>query len=144
MTEEAEEYNFEIHQQTILGDFMQWMVMQFRDLPKPWDAMSEREQENWLDRCEAQASEVIRQVITIVANRGFDNAGALVESVTFKDGVKAVLKLHSKTEGAHALADREGGYCVLVMADPEEFFNSEGVPKPEPDQRGLDMSDEAD
>jgi hypothetical protein len=62
---------------------------------------------------------------------------ASVESVTFKDGVKAVLTMPN-TQASHELADTAGGRVYVVIEDPSRYtLDSSATPKSDPDQPDL-------
>ncbi len=141
--QETERDYLEIGEATCLGDLMCWMVEQFRDLPKPWDSMSENEQDDWLARCEAQGGHLIREIINLVTSQGLVTLPAVVEQVVFKDGVKAVLKIAGRTEGVHDLADQEGQIVNVLICDTSHLTESkEGMPQAASNQGSLDMGDD--
>jgi len=125
-----------------VGSIMQWMVQQFRDLPEPWDAMGEYSQENYLERCEKQAKDIVRQVGALVSSHGHQVVPATIGPVTFNDGVKATLKIANGVQGAFEVAQCQGEVCHILLADIEELLeSSQGLPAATPDQGALHLED---
>lgn len=128
---------------TMLGDLMNIVVEQLKVLPKPWESLSEDGQRAFLDRIELQCAEAIRQAVRIISSRGMTNVPATVDSVTFKDGVKAVLKLVSLTDGAIELAKAEGHIVSIIIPEADHLAESTaGKPEAEPDQRAMKLGHE--
>lgn len=132
----------QIGEKTMLGDLMKVVVEQLKALPKPWQSLSESEQGHFLGRIELQCADAVRQAIRIIAAKGQINVPATVESVTFKDGVKAVLKLVSATEGSLDLALAAGHIVAIIIPQGDHLVEGDGKPEPEPDQRALSLGEE--
>lgn len=133
----------DIGEKTLLGDLMKTVVEQIKALPKAWDAISEADQEAYLDRIQLQCAEAARQAVQIIASRSFINVPAVVESVTFKDGAKAVLKPLELNQDTFTLAEAAGSVVSIIIPDTEDLLESEeGKPQAEPDQRGMDLGHE--
>jgi len=133
----------EISENTMLGDLMKCVIEQVKVLPKPWDALSENEQRDYLDRVELQVADAVRQAIRIITSQGHNMVPAKVDSVTYKDGCKVVLKAVGGIENTIHLAEAEGQF-VNVIIPAAELLNGSGKPQPEPDQRGLELGEEYD
>jgi hypothetical protein len=137
------ENQIQIGETTMLGDLMKVVIEQLKVMPKPWDALSEKEQQEFLNRVELQVADAIRQAVRIITARGQTNVPATVDSVTFKDGVKAVLKLVSLTEGAIDLAKAEGSIVSIIIPNTDDLIGGDdGKPKADPDQRAMELGDE--
>ena len=61
---------------------------------------------------------------------------AEVEQVTFKEGVKAVLKMMNTPE-SHELADKAGGIVMVVISDGATYMELGDACHGESDQRPL-------
>lgn len=133
-----------IAEETMLGDLMQCVVEQLKVLPKSWQSMSEREQQETLDRIELQVSDAVRQVVRIVSSQGHINVPAKIESVTYKDGCKVVLKAVGDIANTIHLAEAEGKIIAVIIPEEEVLLGEDGKPKAEPDQRGMDLGQEYD
>jgi len=132
----------DIAETTMLGDLMQCVVEQLKVLPKSWHAMSEQEQQETLDRIELQVSDAVRQVVRIVSSQGHINVPAKIESVTYKDGCKVVLKAMGDIANTIHLAEAEGKIIAVIIPEEETLLSDEGKPQAEADQRGLDLGHE--
>lgn len=131
----------EVSEKTMLGDLMKTVVEQMKELPKPWQALSESEQQEFLDRIELQVADAVRQTVAIISSKGMINVPAKVESVTYKDGCKVVLKAMGGIENTIHLAEAEGT-IVSVIIPEGELLNESGKPEADPDQRGMDLGHE--
>lgn len=132
---------------TMLGDLMHCVVDLAHALPKPWQQLGEGEQQVWLNSVEAQLTKAVHDCVRIVASRGSTTVPATVESMTFKNGAKVILKLVSLTDGhhqgAHEIADAIGQVVAITLSETAELTNGEGKPKADPDQKplGIDGDD---
>jgi len=130
----------EIAEETLLGDLMNMTLDLAKALPEPWQKLSEQKQGEWLDSARRQCLAAARQTVSIIAAGGHITVPCTVDSVTFKDGVKVVLKVvNSRSQGAHDIADNEGEIVAVVIAD-ESLADSDGD-APAPDRDQPDMLD---
>ena len=109
-TEKALETSIELTETTMLAALMNCILEQLRELPKAWDEMGETDQDDFLTRIELQCRATVVTAVKIISTLNRTCIEAKVDSVTFKDGVKVVMKLNSSCEGKHDLADAEG-FC---------------------------------
>lgn len=119
------------------------LLTEVQHMPKPWQAMPEREQRDVIDRLREQVGAAVRDAVLRIASGGHKRIVASVESVTFKDGVKAVLQLSRGNPSTHALADATGGTVLVVLTEVEEHVDGMHVVKPDPDQRELPVDEAA-
>lgn len=129
---------------TMLGDLMNCVINLAKALPKPWEQLSEIQQDTWLQSVDWQCQEAVKECVSIISSRGSLVVPAIVDSVTFKDGVKVVLKVLSNSEGAHAIADAEGEVVNITIADTSELVSDKGKPKADPTQPGLGLAESGD
>lgn len=120
--------------ETMLGDLMKCVIEQYKALTKPWQAMTEAQQRVEIERAENYVRDAITKAVTIISVGDYKSIDAHVESVTFKQGVKAVIQLPRGVEGVHDLADSEGQVVKIVIANTEGFLSNRGKPKEDPDQ----------
>jgi hypothetical protein len=122
----------------MLGEVMAAAMRQLRALDKPWLRLPEDRQKDVIDEVRDSVSVAIRQAVEIIATDDRTRFTAQVESVTFKDGVKAVLTM-ANTMASHELADVQGGRVYVVIEDPSRYTHSSpAVPKADPDQPTLE------
>lgn len=98
------------------------LLGEIRQLQKPWEQTPEREQEVVIDRLRRAVEHTIRQTTLRIAAGNFQRVPVEIESVTFKDGVKAVMQIERSAEGVHALADGTGGRALVVLASIDQFI----------------------
>jgi hypothetical protein len=121
----------------MLGEVMAAAMKQLRALDKPWLRLPEVQQKAVIDEVRDHVSVAIRQAVEIIATDDRTRFSAAVESVTFKDGVKAVLTM-SNSHASHELADTAGGRVYIVIEDPNRYTaSSPAVPVADPDQRSI-------
>lgn len=132
----------EIAAETLGHDLLQAMVDELKVLQDPWAKTSEEKQNDAIYRLRARIETLIGRAVRIIAAGDLAVISGHVESVTFKDGVKAVITT-SKGEAAHALADAEGGSCIVVITDAEQYLGRMETIRGEADQRVL-IEDQAE
>lgn len=108
-----------------------------------WQLLSESDQETYLNSVRLQIEVAVRKAIDIIASQGMVTIVGIVDSVTFKDGIKAVVKVPALSEGGHDLADSAGQEILLVVSNAGHLVNDNNIPEPDPDQPVMDFSDEA-
>ena len=113
------------------------LLDEVQQLPDLWQKLNERRQAEMIDRLRSQVEDQVRQLVLTVCARGFTALPADLESLTFKDGAKAVLKLSRTGESIHELADNVGGRCLIVLATAAEFTDGMFTVQPDPDQADL-------
>lgn len=127
----------ELAREFMLGEVMAAAMKQLRSLDKPWLRLPEQKQKDVIDEVRDQVAHAIRQAVEIIATDDRTRFVAAVESVTFKDGVKAVMTM-ANTQASHELADTAGGRVYIVIEDPNRYTHGgANVPAAEPDQRAL-------
>lgn len=113
------------------------LLNEIQQMPKPWEETPEREQAVVIDRLRRAVDSSVRGLVRVIAGGSFPHIPATVESVAFKDGVKAVLTLSKGQDGTHALADATGGQAMVVLASPQEFL--EGMERVQAENDQADM-----
>jgi hypothetical protein len=119
------------------ANLLKALITQVEKLPKPWQQLSQSEQERVIFHLREGVESSIRVIVKTIAAGDFMNIPAAVESVTFKGGVKAVVKLAKGTDGAHSLADCEGRQVLIVIASPDEYIEGIDQVKAKADQSEL-------
>jgi hypothetical protein len=119
------------------ANLLKALITQVEKLPKPWQQLSASEQERVIFHLREGVESSVRSIVKTIASGDFMNIPAAVESVTFKGGVKAVVKLAKGTDGAHSLADCEGRQVLIVIASPDEYIEGIENVKAKADQAEL-------
>jgi hypothetical protein len=107
--------HLEVAAETLLGDLIGGALEELRVLPQVWAKLPEVEQAIVIDRLTRKFQTAVKQAIPIIASRNTEHLDATVESVTCKNGLKAVLKMSSQNPARHALIDHVGEQVLLVV-----------------------------
>lgn len=133
----AEKMPQDLAREFMMGEVMASAMKQLRSIDKPWLRLPEKEQKRVIDEVREDVAKAVKAAVEIIATDDRTRFVAAVESVTFKDGVKAVLTM-SNTEASHELADTAGGKVFVVIEDPSRYtFVGGNAPKAEPDQGAI-------
>lgn len=131
----------DLARQYLLGELMATAMRQLRAVDKPWLRIPEEAQRRVIKDVETDCRAAVNRAVEIIASDARTRFKATVESVTFKDGVKAVLTM-GNTEASHELADVAGGTVLVVIEDPMRYtLTSEKAPKPDANQTSLITED---
>jgi hypothetical protein len=103
---------------------------------KQWPELNEREQSDILRDATRDVRAAVGKSVKCIASDNRQTFAALCESVTFKDGVKAVLTL-PKGGNAHDLAECAGQNVLIVLEDGSDYLNADHEDEPDPDQKPL-------
>lgn len=127
-------------ERNITRRLMEATLQEVRNLPRPWDQLSEDAQDEVIHRVRKAANEVTAEVIATVA-AGASRERVIVEivSVAVKAKVADVkLQLKSTDPAVHAIVGARGEQAVLVIGvDPSDYgVNKDGI-TPDADQRSL-------
>lgn len=116
-------------------------IDELRALPRPWQQLSEQEQEDVITRLRKNSEELLAELVTQVASGG-DFRKVILElsavNTKAKTTVATLAIPTADTEGVHNLIDARGNMVALVLGvDPKTFgVGNDGV-RAEPDQRPL-------
>lgn len=126
-------------EEELSGKLLQVVVNQLEGNRQPWNTYPKDDQEIKLNAMRLAIEDAVKGAVYVIAasRRSYLKAG--VESVTFKDGVKAVLTL-LKTADAHDLADAEGSQVLIVITDAEKFLQGGDKIEAQPDQPSLPLA----
>jgi hypothetical protein len=120
----------------LLGDLIKAVTRRFKMQTKPWMQLSERDQQTLMGYVADDARAAVKEAVRIISSDNRVHFMAEVESVTFKDGVKSVLKTLNTPE-SHALADKQGGIVMIVIDDGGTYMEIGDACQAEPDQKPL-------
>lgn len=124
-------------EETVGTTLLKALLTEVQRLQKPWQNTPQKEQQDVIDRLRIQVESAVSHAVHAIAGAGSTSLMAQVESVTFKDGVKCVLKLGRGNAAVHELADAEGGHVMVIMMDTAQHTGGMGQVKATPDQPGL-------
>lgn len=134
----------QVAEATLLGDIMKFVVDELKAAPDVWQKLSQHKQDEVIYRIDSRARQLVGQVVDIIASNDRPTIAATVESVTVKEGIKAVLTLSKTDEQRHELFDAAGRPVLLVVASKEEFLGGADRVKSDPDQKPLNGFGEMD
>lgn len=111
-------------------------LSEVKALKRPWQEMTEDQQDDVLDRITKQVKAAVRETIRLLAARGVHHVVAELEQITVKKGAKAVLVL-PKGSMDQDLLDAVGQQVILVVGSELKAADEIEKPKPDPDQPDL-------
>ena len=101
---------------------LQAMLAELVLLSPRYNALTQEAQQEVIDRLRGQLDDEITHAVHQIAAQSFETVPAKIASVAFRDEVKATLTVtRNGGAGIHALADRVGGACMLVLCDDAQF-----------------------
>src|SRR3990167_5307663 len=83
----------DISREFLMGELMAAAMKQLRALDKPWLRLPETQQKKVIDEVKEDVRKAVREAVEFIASDDRTRFHAAVESVTFKDGVKAVITM---------------------------------------------------
>ncbi|HEV2540244.1 MAG TPA: hypothetical protein VGU03_11105 [Frateuria sp.] len=123
--------------ETMTGDLMAALIDEMKTMPRPWPAMSEQDQQDVIYRAQERVQSAIAQAVNIIASDNRPTIVATVESVTVKEGIKAVLTLPKSDQQRHDLFDAAGQAVLLVVAGRAPYSGGADQVQADPDQPSL-------
>lgn len=132
----------EVSAQTMLGDLVGLVIDELKAAPDVWQKLSERKQDEVIDRVRRRCEDAIRQAVHFIYSEGRTVITADLEQLTAKDGIKAVLTLNRHDENRHELLDSVGKPVLVIVGDAQAFTGG-AMPKPDPQQSELPIADAA-
>lgn len=123
--------------QASLKQQMHGVMLDFiRTMRKPYQQMTEEEQDTLLSWLEGSVTDVIRQAVHAIASDGRRVIVSNLEKFTVKDGVKVEIKCSNQPQILEDLGEAVGKPVLLVAAGTDEYTYGD-VEKPEANQRAL-------
>ncbi len=113
------------------------LIDEIRALDKPWHKTSEAEQSVVISRLADRVHGAMQKAVQVLSAQGHKAVICNLFSVTFKDGVRAVITVAPGSDLRHDLADYATRDCVLVLADPGVFMEGLENLRPDADQPKL-------
>lgn len=129
---------------TVAGDLLAALIDELRQMERPWQSLPELQQVELIDRLRARVESNVEQAVLTIAADARPVITAEVESVTVKDGIKAVLKLGKSDPNRHHLVDAQGDLVLIVVAGAAQYTGGLDAVQAEPDQRALGLGEEYD
>lgn len=108
--------------ETLGRDMLDALVQEFDRMPEAWPRMAHHLQEQTIRRLEVTVRNLVTNALAILLKGDFPACRAVVESVQFKDGIKAVMKVARTEHSRYELAEHVGTPVVVVLHDPAQYF----------------------
>lgn len=113
------------------------LIDEIRALDKPWHNTPEAEQAVVIARLSDRVYNAMQNAVQVMSAIGHKAVICNLFSVTFKDGVRAVVTVAPGSQMRHELADYATRDVVLVLSDPGVFMQGLQDIKPDADQPKL-------
>ncbi|MEI1397582.1 hypothetical protein, partial [Klebsiella pneumoniae] len=127
---------------TIGKDLLSALVTELKLLPDVWVKLSEKKQNDVIDRLRSRVEHNVKMATHLIASNGRTVVAGDLEQITIKDGVKAVVKFSGAAPNLHELYDASGKAVLVVVANPDEHTGGMDDVRGESDQRGFDLGRE--
>ena len=88
-------------------DLLSALVTELRLLPDVWTKLSEKKQNDIIDRLRARVQSNIAMAVHTLASAGRTVVAGDLDQITIKDGVKAVIKFSAAAPSLHELYDAQ-------------------------------------
>ena len=139
MTDQPESATEVLAAETMTGDLISAFIDELKLAPDVWPKMSQSVQEEVIYRATARVRANVTAAVRLIAADGRATITATLESITAKDGIKAVCNLGKHDPNRHELLDSVGKAVLIVVADSEQYGGGE-VPKADADQPELPIA----
>lgn len=125
--------------ETLTGDIRDFLLDRLKHDKNtlPWNLLSEDKQRDAIQQTTDAASAMVDKAVRIIAADGRAVMVGDLDTVTIKDGVKAVIKLSKSDPLRHALIDSQGAAVLLVVATSDAYQGERKAVHPTPDQPNL-------
>jgi hypothetical protein len=135
-----------IARETMTGDLRDVLLnfLKHEKNPLPWNMQTEDQQSALIEKVTHSCQVAVERAVKTIAADGRKAIVCMLDKVTVKDGIQAVLKLSKEDEQRHSLIDSQGSTVLLVVADIEAYTGERKAALPEPNQNSLPMDDEDD
>lgn len=121
---------------------MEVCLMNMRTLPKPWQQMPKKQQDEVIDSLRSSIREAVETAARLIASNDQLTVVGTLEQITIKDGVKAQVIIKKDEPNFLELVNAVSKEVLIVCANnavyDKDFDDIEG----EDDQRALDLGHE--
>jgi len=121
------------------AELLRAVVDEVRTMQLGWSMLGEESQNRIIDRLRIAVHEAVSLTVRRCAAADYEHLVAEIESLTVKDGAKAVLSLVRGSTELHALLDRVGSRAVLVFTEPDKFTSGMELLRGDADQPQLPL-----
>lgn len=136
----AENEAVEVAEETLAGDLMNIAIEELKYANNMWPMLAESEQEEVLERIRKRTIAAAAKAAQIIHAMAIEKYTGEIESLTFKDGCKVVVKAHPATlEEKGGLASLVGDTVIIACLPREQLEGGAYDAKSDPDQPELPM-----
>ncbi|MPV69431.1 DNA translocase FtsK [Burkholderia sp. BE17] len=128
--------------ESIGKDLLSALVTEIKLLPDLWVKLSEKKQNDVIDRLRARVEHNVKMATHLIASDGRVVVQGDLVQITIKDGVKAAVEFSSAAPNLHDLYDAQGKAVLLVVANATAHTGGMDEIRGEADQRGFDLGRE--
>ena len=121
----------------LAAQVVETLLDEIRGLDKVWHKTPEAEQKVTIARLSDAVYTHMQRAVQVLAAQGHKAVICNLFSVTFKDGVRAIVTIPPGSDMRHEMADHATKDVVLVLADANKFMQGLGDLKPDADQPKL-------
>lgn len=126
-------------------DMLDALVAELEKMPEAFAKLPQHGQEAVIRRLDHAVRQVVTKALAILFHGEYPACRAVLESIAIKDGIKAALKIARTEHHLIELAEHVGTPVVVVMAQPDMYFDRMGEIRGRKDQPDLfDRGEEAD
>lgn len=130
----------DIAEDKLAGSLLKLCVGIQEQIKLPWAALPEQDQQRQIDVMAEKVRSYVREACNIIASEHKATIRMAVDSVTFKDGVKAVFTTTKSAAGVYDLANAEGGSVTVLLNDYDRYAQGTNEVKAAPDQKQLELA----
>lgn len=127
---------------TLGKDLLSALVLEMKMLPDTWVKLSQKKQDDILDRLRNRVDTSVKMAVHLIASQGRTVVVGDLDKVTFKGGAQATIKIGKSAPNLHGLVDAEGQAVMLVLSGDNEFTDGMDEVRGESDQRAFDLGKE--
>ncbi len=106
----------------MFGELRDALLTEIKALGNPWPMMPQQEQDEVIERIDGQVKDVIERAADTLAAHEFPIIAGQLDTITIKDGIKAVIKVPMHEKQRYELVDAVGSKIRLVVVDTEQFI----------------------
>jgi hypothetical protein len=118
--------------ETLIGNIRDAVLTEFKQMPKPWQAMNEDEQSRLIDRSTDIGDTLVRQAVDLIAARDLPALPINVGKITV-DGAecKGTFECFANDENLLRIRHLQGARAMFVLASPDAYAGETEKPQPE-------------
>ena len=123
--------------ETMMKSLLESLLLQIKQLQRPWQEMTKLEQDEVIEALRKNVKTTTDCAVRLIAGNGAITVVGDLDSVTIKDGVKAVVKVSSKAENLPELFDAVGNQVLIVCAGNAVYDKDLDTVAGDPDQADM-------